>query len=412
VPAAESAFEAPMSERRVSDAGRRAWSGSPVGYLATAVVFARSAVRYWLFVFPAVGSELRHWRRSAARIRDPQLRRIALAALEKRGNMEGAAAFGAFARWTHRRDVVQALVALQAIYNHADMLAEQPSADQEDNAQRLHEVLLLALDPDAASPACRALELVVDDGGYLAEMVEACRWALSRLPGYAAAASATCSAGARIVAFQSLSLGERGELEAWALREGATDSGLEWWELAAAAGSSLPIHALIAASASPTLSGQDVSAIAAAYGSAIGALHSLLDSLVDEAEDAASGQLTLIGCYRSRREAAMRMRLLAERAMDSARGLPQGRDHALLVTAMACSYLSECERTAARTDAITREVRASLGGLARPMLLVFRLRRLAGRLASWPVARERAARSSSSPALVDHEKRGAGARAT
>ena len=81
--------------------------------------------------------------------------------------------------------------------------------------------------------------------------------------------------------FQSLSLGSNGELESWARRQTATDNGLEWWETAAAAGSSLGVHALIAAAASPMLDEQDVAAIEAAYFPWIGALHSLLDSLVD-----------------------------------------------------------------------------------------------------------------------------------
>jgi tetraprenyl-beta-curcumene synthase len=400
-----------MSERRASRAAQRQRTITRGECLSMAVVFVGAAMRYWLFVFPVVGSELRHWRRSAKRIRDPRLRRLALAALHKRSNMEGAAAFAVFVRWGHRRDVVRALVAFQAIYNHLDMLAEQPSVDQEGNARRLHEALLLALDPDAASPACRALDRLGDDGGHLAEMVEACRWALSRLPGYAAGASATCLGGARILTFQSLSLDKGSKLEAWASQETPSDSDLEWWETAAAAGSSLTVHALIAASASPILSRQAVAVIDATYSSSIGALHSLLDSLVDEAEDAASGQLRLIGCYRTTHDAATRMRELAERAMDEARGLPDGRGHALLVAAMACSYLAECERIGARADSIADGVRSSLGCIARPMLGVFKLRRLASRTASWSFARGRSTQPSSPAALVEQGKRGAGARA-
>jgi tetraprenyl-beta-curcumene synthase len=377
-----------------------------------AVVFGGAAMRYWLFVFPVVGSELRHWRRSAARIQDPRLRRLALAALDKRGNMEGAAAFGAFVRWGHRRDVVRALVAFQAIYNHLDMLAEQPSEDQEGNARRLHEALLLALDPDASSSlACRALDRFGDDGGYLGEMVEACRWALSRLPGYAVAAPAACLGSARILAFQSLSLDRHGKLEAWALQEAPPDSELEWWETAGAAGSSLPVHALIAASASPMLSGGDVSAIDAAYSSSIGALHSLLDSLVDELEDAAGGHLRLIDCYRSTPDAAMGMHRLAESAMDSARGLPDGRGHALLVAAMACSYLAECEHANVRANAVASGVRSPLGCIARPLLFVFRARRLVGRVASWSIARGDSAQPASPAAFLERGKQGADARA-
>jgi tetraprenyl-beta-curcumene synthase len=422
--AAESALEAAMSDRRTSRTARRRSGNGPIDELATGAVFVAAAARYWLLVFPRVSSELRHWRRSAARIGDPGLRRLALSALEKRSNMEGAAAFAAFVRFGPRRDVVQALVAFQAIYNHVDMLAEQRGGDQEARARALHEALLPALEPGAAEPACRAhaLQSGRDDEGHLAEMIETCRWALSRLPGFSAASPTVRAAARRIVAFQSLSLGEQGKLEAWALHETLPGSGLDWWETAAAAGSSLSVHALIAASASPALSRQGIEAIDGAYSSSIGALHSLLDSAVDEAEDAQARQFSLIGCYRSRQEAAVRLGELTERAIDAARGLPDGRMHAVVATAMACSYLGECERTDAQAGAVAPAVRGSLGDLSRPILRVFALRRLAARLAPSRAGREAraaevraaeaASRKPASPAaVVDRGKRGAGARA-
>jgi tetraprenyl-beta-curcumene synthase len=378
--------------------------------VSISAAFAAAAARYWLLVFPVVVFELRHWRRSAARIHDPELRRLAFEALQKRSNMEGAAAFAVLRSWRHRRDAIRALVAFQTIYNHVDMLAEQASADPEANARRLHEALLLALDPGAAAPDRKTLQPDADDGGYLAELIEVCRWALSRLPGYASAAPAVRSAATRIVAFQSLSLGEPGALEAWARREASSGSGFEWFEAAAAAGSSLPVHALIAASMSPELSSRDVVAIDGAYSSVIGALHSLLDSVVDEAEDAATGQLSLIGCYDATGDAVARMRCFAERAPRVADALPQGRTHALLAAAMACSYISRCERSNARAQVIAAELRVSLGPIARPLLLVFGLRALAGRFVSTSAGGEATPRSSAPVALVEPGKRGAGAR--
>ena len=62
----------------------------------------------------------------------------------------------------------------------------------------------------------------------------------------------------------------------------------------------------------------------------IGALHSLLDNLVDVAEDHATGQHNLIGCYASTLEASTRMRLLAECSRRAARELP-GDSHGLIL---------------------------------------------------------------------------------
>ena len=330
-------------------------------------------------VFPRVSSELRHWRRSASRIEDPGLRQLALASLAKRGNMEGAAAFATFVPWRARGSVIRTLVAFQAIYNYADLLAEQPSEDPVGNARGVHQALLMALDPTGESSvhdSHLAGEHV--DRDFLAEMIAACETASWQLPSYGTIAATVCRAAKRLVAFQSLSLAQQGELESWAKSQNPASTDFAWWEVAAAAGSSMSVHALLAAAASPELTGQDVATIDAAYFPCIGALHSLLDSLVDEQEDAATGQLRLLDCYPSRRQATAGLRQLTARALAATRELPSGADHALLVTAMACSYLAAPEASSSSVDQVARQVRTSLGPLARPMLLVFKLRRLAG----------------------------------
>jgi tetraprenyl-beta-curcumene synthase len=351
--------------------------------VALAGTFVRAALAYWLTVFPRVCRELARWRRRALLIADPPSRRLALDALGKRGNIEGAAAFAAFVPWRRRRGVTRALVAFQAIYNHVDMLAEQPCADPVARARRSHEALLVALDVGGAWPdggearPDRGIEVPPPgDEDYLAELAGACRAALSELPRGAAVAQPARRAAARIVAFQSLSLGEREILERWAGELTPAGSRLAWWETAAAAGSSLCVHALIAAAAFPAARAQDLAALERAYFPWIGALHSLLDSLVDEVEDANIGQLSLIGCYLSPADAARGMGRLAARSLGLTRELPGGRSHRVLLAAMAANYLSESEASSSRAY-----VREAIGGLLAPALLVFRARRLGGRLA-------------------------------
>jgi tetraprenyl-beta-curcumene synthase len=344
--------------------------------VALAGVFALCALRYWIAIFPRTCVELRRWRSRAERIPDPALRREALDALAKRGNIEGAAAFAVMVPWSTRRRVVRALVSFQALYNYADMLAEQSSGDPVLNGRCLHESLLVALDPRAAHRNYYAHNAHGGDGGYMQEMVQACRSSLGGLPSYAAVAAPACRSAARIVGFQSLSLGERAGLERWARTLTAGESGLEWWEAAAAAGSSLEVHALIAAAGAMSLGPHDVAAIEDAYSPWAGALHSLLDSLVDEAEDAATGQLSLVGCYRSEREAATRICWLAHRTRHAARALPGGRRHAVLLAAMACYYLSEADCSSPGRSVLAGQVREAIGHTAGPALLVFRARRL------------------------------------
>ncbi len=362
-----------MPEPRSHRAGRLSLTGA----------FVSAALRYWLTVFPLVALELRHWRRSASRIEDPSLRLLALASLAKRGNMEGAAAFATFVPWRARGSVIRALVAFQAIYNYADLLAEQPSEDPVGNARDVHQALLMALDPTGelslhdSHPAGERV-----DRDFLAEMIAACETASWQLPSYGTVAGTVCRAAERIVIFQSLSLGRGRELESWAESQGPANAGYAWWEVAAAAGSSLSVHALLAAAASPALTAEEVTTIDAAYFPRIGALHSLLDSLVDEQEDTATGQLRLLDCYPSRLDAAAALGQLATSALQAVQELPGSSNHSLLVTAMACSYLAAPEASSSGAEDVADQVRTSLGPLARPMLLVFKLHRLAGGLGS------------------------------
>jgi tetraprenyl-beta-curcumene synthase len=354
-----------------------------------AAAFVDAALRYWLTVFPRVNRGMRHWQDRAGQIPDPALRRIALDSLRKRGNIEGAAAFAAFAPRPHRAAVVRALVAFQAAYNYADMLSEQPHVQAIANGRRLHEALLVALDPDAPQLDYYAHHPQHDDDGYLQEMVDTCRAALSTLPSYAAVAQSARIAAERIVTFQSLNVGKaQGDhvaLSRWAREETPSGADLEWWETAAAAGSSLGVHVLIAAAADAELQQTEIAAIDDAYFPWIGALHSLLDNIVDIQEDAITDQRSLVSYYASPAQAAARLQVLAVKAVSCARALPHGARHAIILAAMAGNYLSAPEANAPDVKAVSQSVREAIGDLATPTLLVFKLRHLGGGASADPV---------------------------
>jgi tetraprenyl-beta-curcumene synthase len=347
-------------------------------------VFAGAAVRYWLIVFPAVCHELRRLRHSAGEIPDPVLRGLALDALAKRGNIEGAAAFAAFAPPARRGAVLRGLVAFQAAYNYLDMLAEQPSADAVENGHRLHQALLVCVDPDASHLNYYERCPWNDDGGYLLSMIEACRAALAELPSYAAVAPAASRAGGRIAAFQSLHLsraqGGHEGLELWARTQTPAASGLQWWETAASAGSSLGVFALVALAGEDHVATEHVAAVEQAYFPWIGALHSLLDNLVDRCEDEENGQRSLVEYYASSADAARRMEGLADTGSRLARALPGGPRYTLVLAAMASYYLSMPEASEPEVRPISRAVQGAIGGPARAALTIFRLRRLVDRL--------------------------------
>ncbi|MGH2904009.1 MAG: DUF2600 family protein [Solirubrobacteraceae bacterium] len=355
--------------------------------LALGVAFLDAALRYWLTVFPRATREIGRCQRRAARIPDPTLRALGIDSLRERSNIEGAAAFAAFAPRAHRGAVVRALVAFQAAYNYADLLSEQPHEDAIANGRRLHEALPAALtaSPDTNAPLqpdYLALHPQHDDGGYLHELVVAARAALSTLPSFPAVALSARIAAERIVVFQSLNVGtepgDHAALADWAREHTPAGAELEWWEVAAAAGSSLGVLVLIAAAAEDKLRPEEVAALDRAYFPWIGALHSLLDNLVDRQEDVRTNQPSLVSHYASPAHAATRLRMLAVESVRRARALPRGRRHLLILAAMAGNYLSNPEAHTPEVGDVARSVLDAIGDLAGPTLLVFHLRRLGG----------------------------------
>jgi tetraprenyl-beta-curcumene synthase len=352
--------------------------------------FARGARSYWLSVFAQTRRERHRWQGRAEGIPSNKLRQLALEAHEaKAGNVEGATAFAAFVEPRWRKKVIRAQVAFQSAYDYLDTLAEQPSSSPASNAHQLHLALLAACDRSSRLVDYYAYNEHCEDAGYLAKLIEDCRRSLEALPSWSVSASSIRRLARRIVAYQSLNLteaqGGQAGLARWAERETPTGADLAWWETAASAGSSLGVFALIAASAQDDLSSTEANSIEQAYWPWIGALHSLLDSLVDLAQDSAAGQRSLLDNYESREEAAQRLREIAELALGAADRLPRAQGHVTVLTAMATFYLAGHKARGETERLVAREIMGTFGPACLPSALVFRARRA--------VARESAARA-------------------
>ena len=354
----------------------------PNGQLKLVGAFALAARRYWLGVFPVVRSEIRRLRHSAHCISDTELRLLAIHNLRvESGNLEGAAAFAAFLPRAHRNCVVRAQVTFQAAYDYVDSLAEQPRAVSATNARRLHCALIVALSPGTPHLDYYAHHNCCNDDGYLIELVDTCRGAISRLPSYPLVAEAIRRNARRIVAYQTRTnlASESGHraLALWAGRETPPETNLRWWETGAACGSSMAVFALLAAAADPRLTRSSAEMVEAIYWPWAGALHSLLDSLIDRDEDAATGQHSLIAHYASPQEMAARMQSIATEA--ARRASAAGVEHSLILAGMASLYLSDQRAWLPGARTTAEGVLGALGELTTPAMLILRARRFAHR---------------------------------
>lgn len=371
-----------MSCRRLDAAGRTAAARHCTAWqerVALLCGFLGVAWRYWICIYPAIASELRLWRARAAAIPDPSLRALAFEAHgTKRGNLEGAAAFAVFVPRRFRRAVACALVAFQGAYDYVDVLSEQRSEDRIASGYRLHLALVAALTPGGGLTDGYAHHPVDGDAGYLQSFIDGCRGAVARLPSYWATREHALEGARRIAVYQGLNNWGKGggpqEYARWAAEETPTGSGLRWWETGAAAGSSLSVFAAIGAAADPHVDVFTASAIDAAYFPWIGALHTLLDSLVDHPADMSAGHHSLVGHYRVAEEVARHMGQIAERAVREADALPSSRAHLMLLAAMSCFYLVAPEALLPYAAPARAAIAAAIGDLAGPTMAIMRAR--------------------------------------
>lgn len=349
-----------------------------------ALPFLRAALRYWLRAWPLAAREVRRLQAQAQAIPDARLRSAALRNLrDERGNLEGAAAFALLAPRSRRASLIRALVSFQAIYDYVDSLGEQTDYAAPETHRGLHQALHDALDHQA-DPACSRYATTERDG-YLIALVLTCQRTVAALPSTATVLPHALAAIERMIEYQlhnHLDKPAAAEaLTAWADAAMPSTPDYAWWETAAAGASSLVVFALLALATHDEIGEAEASMVVVAYLS-VGALHVLLDSFVDRAADAVSGDHSLVSHYPSACAQADRLATIAAEARLRTRQLRDGTTHSLLLTAMATFYLAAPIPDDATRQTIER-VTAALGPPARAAFAVHRARRAAACL-RWP----------------------------
>jgi tetraprenyl-beta-curcumene synthase len=337
-----------------------------------------AAARELLWGLRLVSGELAAWRRYALAIPDGPLREDALSSLtRKRTHADGAALFSILPRRRSPR-LLRLLVAYEIVLDFLDNVNERAASGG--NGRQLHLALVEALDPQRGLSDYYRHHRWREDAGYLRALVECCREGCRQLPGYSRVRSELCRETVRALVLginHELEPVQRdGELRRWADRECSEHRDASWFELTGAASASLTVHALLALAAESGFSESEIEAVLAAYFPWIAVTSTMLDSYVDQLEDARVGGHSYLAHYPSRAIAAQRVGELVERSVVAARRLQRGHRHAVIATCMVAMYLS---KDSARTPAMhptTRNLVRCGGSLAVLMLPVLRLWRI------------------------------------
>lgn len=297
--------------------------------------------RFFVAILPPARRSLAEIAQMAGRIPDRTLRDQALQTLNQKAyHLAGAGVLAAFLPPMARDHYLEIVAPLESIYDFLDTVCDR-NAIGEPASRQLHEALFDALDPARPMREYFAGPAAGDDGDYLAALVRRTRRALSRLGSYELLVPFFMQAAQRYSDTQTFKhLPEHlrsAASKSWS--EEARDArGLFWWEYCAAAGSQFHVYgALYAAFCSEF---ESIERTYDAYFPEFAAVHVLLDSFIDQAEDSEHRELNWVACYHSAAEFRERMRLLAGRAREALQTLPSPGAHRFALRLMVLFYLS------------------------------------------------------------------------
>lgn len=319
------------------------------------------------------------WRALAERIPSGPIRDDALHALgAKRTHADGAALFSTLVD-KRNGSLLRLLVAYELILDFLDNVSERHRTEA--NGRELHLALIDAVDPRRTPSDYYRHHPWKQDGGYLRALVESCQAGCSRLPSFARIRSAVLIEAGRTQVLALNHITDPTERDAalrkWAAEECPDDHGLAWYELGGAASASLVVLALLTLATRGDLTAEDVERTRAAYWPWMSLVAVMLDSYADQMEDAVSGDHSYVAHYPNRDAMIDRLSECIATASRRALSLPAGQRHAVVVASMVAMYLSKDSARSTSLIADTRTLVGAGGSLARLLLPMLRLWRIA-----------------------------------
>jgi tetraprenyl-beta-curcumene synthase len=330
---------------------------------------------------PAVAREVRRWDDLAHNISDSRIREDALKALaEQRTHIDGAALFSILPR-ARDPSLLRLLVAYEAIWDFLDNVNERSASAGVANGLQLHRALVEALDPGGPISDYYKYISWYDDSGYLRALVTECQANCARLPSYERVRRSAIQEAVRgqICAINhDPDPSNRDEaLRAWATREFPSGHEAWWFELTAAASTNLTIFALLALACERTCSPDLIARTSLTYYPWISVLTAMLDSYVDEAEDAVSGDHSYVTHYSTPELAERRICLLIRRALQEAGALKDSEKHTVIAASMVAMYVSKDSALTPAMREGTMRILDAGGSLTRLLHPILRLWRIA-----------------------------------
>jgi tetraprenyl-beta-curcumene synthase len=368
-------WPAPRTRRCPLSFTRSAFNPAPLSARQLSAL-TTAAMRELTWGLPAVSQEVRRWREFACTIPDAPLREDALSALRaKRGHIDGAALFSILPR-VRDPSLLRLLVAYEIIWDFLDSVNERTATAGLANGLQLHRALIDALDPGWPTSDYYKHSPWQDDGGYLHALVTVCRENCARLPSYDRVRQLVMHEASRgqvcAINHNADPQARDAMLATWVTKEFPSGHEAWWFELTAAASTDLTIFALLALASEPTCSDVWITQTLRAYFPWVSALAAMLDSYVDQIEDAANGDHSYVGHYATPDLAMQRICLFIHRCLREVQSLENGKRHTLIVASMFAMYLSKSSALTPAMRDTTKHIVGSGGSLTRALHPILR----------------------------------------
>jgi tetraprenyl-beta-curcumene synthase len=326
----------------------------------------------------AVKAELATWTARAHTIPDATVRADVLQGMrEGRSLVDGAALF-----WTlpsrRRPELLRMLVAFQTLLNFIDIALERDARGSEGCPRNWTWLARDALDVDGPPPDRAIGDAVGDDGGYLCALVLACRHGCATLAHYGKARGLLLREAGRARGFEIEHdrdpVRRMAKMKALAAAEFRATTEITCWELTGGTSSLLTAMAVLGTAADEESTDDDLQRAADAY-VWVASAAALLDSYVDQVDDAVNHAHNWFDYYPGPEEAALRACELVERALRETAALRNGERHVVIVTSMTALALSS--DTARSLRASTSRLADHGGTMTKLLVPVLRAWRIA-----------------------------------
>lgn len=302
-------------------------------------------IKYVGKVFPKVDGQMTRWIEACSGCQDEMLRIQALEGISlKKFHAQGGSIYALYPG-VDMAGATSFIVSLQTISDYLDNLCDRTGICNEQSFRQLHLALLDAVTPETQKSDYYLYYPFKNDGGYLNQLVDACRGQLLLLPSYHKVQQSMQKYVALYSELQTLKHLEKEvreqKLVFWASKHHGEYPHLSCWEFAAATGSTLGMFMLYAAANDPALTKEEIAHIEAAYFPWITGLHILLDYYIDAQEDMENGDLNFTFYYRNQKACEERISYFIEQAMQKCDLLRHPQFHITIIKGLLAMYLSD-----------------------------------------------------------------------